>query len=72
MALLKGVTVHGMEMNHLSCQMVIVRGMNESYILLYDCNYLGPSVGCTVRMVMLLDVKEHEFMERKWIIYPVI
>ena len=45
---------------------------NESYILLYDCNYLGTSVGCRVRMVMLLDVKEHEFMERKWIIYPVI
>ncbi len=42
----EGATVHGME-------------MNQSYILFYDCNYLGTSVGCPVRMVMLLDVKEH-------------
>jgi hypothetical protein len=45
---------------------------NESYILLYDCNNLGTSVGSPVRMVMLLDVKEYEFMERKWIIYHAI
>jgi hypothetical protein len=35
MALLKGVTVHGMEMNHISCQVARVHGMEMNHISCY-------------------------------------
>jgi hypothetical protein len=58
-----------MEMNHIFCSMTVISYELVKVVL---GNYLGTSVGCPVRMVMLLEVKEHAFMERKWIIYLVI